>query len=324
MTFDGLSWYRLKRPVSEQERAGRLQTAQQCAEIAKDGNTVFSMNDTCLEVSDGSYWDKGRGLLAFLLPGTASFVFSVGLVWMMTHLPPIYEQRGEVGLMDGVLGFFLVLMLGLFGMGVWALTRECFGYTRRPIRFNRINRTMYVFRSNAPGGILSVPWDKAFFYIERKPRTGIPRTARRLIRCLVLDDDGQVFDTFSVGKHLVLAFDEDSAPGRLLMDELRQYFEFYRRFMEEGPSSVPPVTVFLSPDVSFRNTLKMYFGGTSDDIRSGNPLFWLLVAIMALPTFLQATLHYLTQLTCREPVWPEEVERACTPRPRQTEGLPVS
>jgi hypothetical protein len=311
MAFDGLSWYRLKRPVSEQEWAARLPIEQPCAEMAKDGNTVFSMNDTCLEISDDSFWDKGRGLLAFLLPGVTSFVFSAGLVWMMTHLPPIYAQRDQVGLMEGLLFFFLILMLCLFGVGVWALTRECFGYTRRPIRLNRVNRTMYVFRRNAPGGILSVPWDKAFFYIERKQTTGVPRTARRLIRCLVLDEDGQVIDTFSVGKHIVLAFDEDSAPGRLLMDELRQYFEYYRRFMENGPSSVPPVTAFLSTEVSFRNTLRMYFGGTSDDIRSMNPLLWLLTAITALPVFCQTILHYLTQLTCREPVWPEDIDKAC-------------
>lgn len=321
MGFDGLSWYRLNRPVSEKEQAARLSTERPCSDTAKDGNTVFSMSDSCLEISDDSYWDKGRGVLAFLLPGVGSLGATVFILWMMTHLPPIYEQRGEVGLMQGVLAFFLALMLALCGVGVWALTRDCFGYTRRPIRLNRINRTMYVFRRNGPGGVLSVPWDKTFFYIERKPRTGVPRTARRVVRSLILDDSGQVIDTFSIGKHVVLAFDEDSPAGQRVMSELYRYFEFYRRFMEEGPSSVPPVAEFLSTEVSFRNSLKTQFGDISDVIHSRHPLVWLLFAITALPTFMQSILHYVAQLTCREPAWPEDVERACTPTATPAEGL---
>ncbi|HEY3536184.1 MAG TPA: DUF6708 domain-containing protein [Trinickia sp.] len=321
MAFDGLSWYRLNRPVTQEEQAARLPTAQPCSETAKDGNTVFSMSDCCLEISDAKYWDKGRGLLAFLLPGTFSIAGTGLILWMMTHVPPVYKERGELGLVYGTLSFFLVVMLCFIGLGVWGLTRECFGYTRNPIRLNRANRTVYVFRRNGRGGVLSVPWDKALFYVERKPRAGLMKTAPRMVRCLVLDGNGKVIDTFSVGKRLVLAFDENSASGRLLMDELYQCFEFYRRFMEDGPSSVPPVTEFLSTEVSFRNTLKLYFGSVSDITHSGHPLLWLLFAITALPTFMQATVHYLTQRTCREPVWPEDVERACTPSLRRPEGV---
>jgi hypothetical protein len=320
MAFDGLSWYRLNRPVTELEEAARLPISQRCSDAAKDGGTVFSVSESCLEISDDSYWDKGRGVLAFLLPGTGSFVATGFILWMMTHLPPIYEQRGEVELMRGILTFFLIFMLALCAVGVWALSRDCFRYTHRPIRFNRANRTVYVFRHNGPGGVLSVPWDEAFFYVERKARTGIPRTARRLIRCLVLADDGRVINTFSVGKHLVLAFDEDTAPGRLLIDELHRNFEFYRRFMEEGLPSVPPVAEFLGKEVSFRNSLRTQFGDISDVAHSRHPVVWLLFAVTALPTFIQSILHYVAQLTCREPVWPEDVERACTGSLKQTEG----
>ncbi|NRO99173.1 hypothetical protein GWC77_25075 [Paraburkholderia sp. NMBU_R16] len=321
MAFDGLSWYRLKRPVTQEEQATRLLITRPCSAIAKDGNTVFSMSQCCLEISDGKYWDKGRGLLALLLPGTFSIAGAGLILWMMTHVPTVYRARGELGFVYGTLSFFLVVMLCFVGLGVWGLTRECFRYTYNPIRLNRANRTVYVFRRNGPGGVLSVPWDKAFFYVERKPRAGLMRTAPRVVRCLVLDDNGRVIDTFSVGKRLVLAFDEDSAPGRLLMDELHQYFEYYRRFMEEGPSSVPTVTEFLSRTVSFRNTLKLYFSGVADIAHSRHPLLWSLFLITAIPTFMQATMHYLTQLTCREPVWPEAVERACGPTATEAEGL---
>lgn len=321
MTFEGLSWQRLNRPVAQEELAARLPTSESCSEAPKDSNTVFSMSNACLEVSDANYREKGWGLLGFLLPGSFSLAGTVGILWMMTHIPPVYEERGQLGIIHGILGFFLVVMLCLLGVGVWALTRDCFNYTRKPIRFNRPNRTVYVFRHNGQGGVLSVPWDKAFFYVERKPRAGLARTAPRLIRCLVLDDGGQVVDTFSVGRRVVLTTDEDSPAGQQVMDLLYGNFEFYRRFMEEGPSSVPPVSDFLSTKTSFWNSLKMQFEDAPDIIHSRNPAFLLLLVVTALPSLIQATVHYLAQLTCREPVWPADVERACSTSAKRAEGV---
>lgn len=61
MAFDGLSWYRLNRPVSEEEQAARLAIGQPASDTAKDERSVFSMSDTCLEVRDGNYSEKGWG-----------------------------------------------------------------------------------------------------------------------------------------------------------------------------------------------------------------------------------------------------------------------
>ena len=321
MAFDGLSWYRMNRPVAEEEVAARLQTSESCSDAPKDGNTVFSMSNAYLEVSDANFREKGWGLLGFLLPGSFSLAGTAGILRMMTHIPPVYEERGQLGIIHGLLGFFLVVMLCLLGVGIWGLTRDCFNYTRKPIRFNRLNQTVYVFRHNGPGGVLSIPWDKAFFYVERKPRAGLARTAPRLIRCLVLDGNGQVVDTFSVGRRVVLTAEETSAAGQQVMDLLYGNFEFYRRFMKDGPSSVPPVTEFLSTKISFRNSLKMQFQDVSDIIQSRNPAFLLLLAVTALPSLIQATVHYLAQLTCREPVWPEDVERACNSSRKQATGV---
>jgi hypothetical protein len=120
------------------------------------------MSNACLEVSDANYREKGWGLLGFLLPGSFSLAGTVGISWMMTHIPPVYYERGQLGIIQGILGFFLVVMLCLLGVGIWALTRDCFSYTRKPIRFNRLNQTVYVFRHNGPGGVLSIPWTVHF------------------------------------------------------------------------------------------------------------------------------------------------------------------
>lgn len=311
MAFDGLSWYRLNRPVSEEEQAARLAIGQPASDTAKDERSVFSMSDTCLEVRDGNYSEKGWGVFAFMLPGLGSLAFTAALLWMMTHVPPIYEQRGQLGLIYGVLSFFLFVALGFSGIGIWALTRDCFNYTCKPVRFNRRDRMIYAFKHNGPGEVVSVPWDSAFLYVERKPRSGPTRTAPRVVRCLVLDDKGMVKDTFSMGTRVVLSSDEGSVGGQEVMKVLYQDFEFYRRFMEEGPASLPPVTEFLPKGASLRNSLRLNFDGTSGLLKSGNPIVWLVVAVGALPAFSQSLLHWLAQLTCREPVWPDDIERAC-------------
>nr|WP_254367223.1 DUF6708 domain-containing protein [Paraburkholderia sp. NMBU_R16] len=321
MAFDGLSWYRLNRPVTSQEDAARLQIDQSCSKTATDGNTVFSISESCLEISDDNYREKGWGLLAFLIPGMGAFAATAFVLWVIVSPPLAVKDRGQEALILPLFAPLLLFMLCLCALAIWALTRDCFGYTRNPIRLNRINRTIYVFRRNGPGGVLAVPWDRAFFYVERRQRAALSRTATRLIRCFVLNDRGHVVDTFSMGRRIELAFDEDTAAGQQAMDVLYQNFEYYRRFMDEGPSSVPPVAELLSTEVSFRNSLKMQFQDVPDIVNSGHPLLWLLLAMTALPSLIQATMHYLAQLTCRDSVWPEAVERACTPTATEPEGL---
>ncbi|PRE59401.1 DUF6708 domain-containing protein [Burkholderia multivorans] len=311
MAFDGLSWYRLNRPVSEEEQAARLPIGQPASDTPKDDRSVFSMSDTCLEVRDGTYSEKGWGVFAFMLPGVGSLAFTATILWMLTHVPPIYEQRGQLGLVYGALSFFLFIGLCLSALGVWALTRDCFNYTSKPIRFDRRNRMIHAFKHNGLGGVVSVPWDNAFLYVERKPRRGLTRTAPRMIRCLVLDDKGLVKDTFSVGTRVVLAFEESSVAGQEVMKILYQDFEYYRRFMEEGPASVPPVTEFLPKGASLQNSLRLNFAGWSDLTKSRNPMVWLIMGIGALPAFIFFLMQWFAQLTCREPVWPQDIERTC-------------
>ena len=321
MALDGLSWYRLNRSVTEIETSSRLDVSKPLADEPKSSGTVFKVTDSFLEVCDGLYSEKGWGFLAFSTGGIAALCMSAVLVWLLVDVPPAIREKGQEQIFLWGLGLFIVFFLCLFALTVRLLLVDCFNYTRKPIRFNRLNRTIYAFRHNGPGGVLSVPWDSAFLYIERKPKAGLGGTAPRVVRCLVLNDKGLVVNTFSIGKYMDLAFDENSPAGQKVMGELYKDFEYYRRFMEEGPSSVPPVAEFLSTEVSFRNALKLQFDGASDLMNSGNPVMWLLMVAAAIPTFILAVAYHLAQLTCREPVWPEEIERACTPATTQTEGV---
>ena len=321
MAFDGLSWYKLNRPVTDAEAASRLLVDEPCVDAGKSSGTVFNATDTCLEVCDGLYREKGWGLLVFSTAGLMALAATVMSLWMAIEIPPAIREKGQTEFAFWSFGSLAIVALCLFALTVRLLLVDCFNYTRKPIRFNRTDRRIYAFRHNGPGGVISVPWDSAFFYVERKPKAGLGGTAPRVVRCLVLNDKGLVVGTFSIGKRVVLAFDENSPAGQQVMEELYQDFEYIRRFMEEGPSSVPPVTELLTTEVSFRNSLRMQFEDVPDILNSGHPLLWLLLAITALPSLIQATVYYVAQLTCREPVWPEDVERACNPPLTQTVGV---
>jgi hypothetical protein len=307
--------------VTDAELSARLQQKEPCAEKATSSGTVFKATDSYLEVCDGLYREKGWGVLAFATAGIAALCLTAMTAWMATHVPDAIRQKGQTGLVHWTFGLFTLVGIGVFILPLRSLLQDCFNYTRKPIRFNRVDRKIYAFRHNGPGGVVSVPWDDAFLYVERQPKAGLTSTAPRMIRCLVLDDQGQVSDSFRIGKRVVLASSEEGELGKRVMTELYEDFEYYHRFMEDGPASLPPVAEFLSTKVSFGNSLKLQFDAMSDMFRSGN-LFLLLVGLIgAIPTFLLAVAYHLAQLTCREPVWPDDVERACVSSPRQAEEI---
>jgi hypothetical protein len=312
---------RTKRPVSDTEMSARLDQKKQCAANARSSGTAFKATDNYLEVCDGLYREKGWGLLAFFTAGIGALCLTAMTAWMATHVPSAIQQKGQTGLVHWTFGFFTLVGIGIFMLPLRSLMRDCFNYTRRPIRFNRSDGNIYAFRHNGPGGVVSVRWDDAFLYVDRQPKGGITSTAPRVVRCLVLDEHGQVSDSFPIGKRVVLASSEEGELGRQTMNELYEDFEYYRRFMESGPASLPPVEEFLSTEISFRNSLKLQFDGMSDMLRSGNVFLQLVGIVAAIPTFILAVAYHLAQLTCREPVWPDNVERACTPAQGQAEGV---
>ena len=319
MTSNG-SWRRTKRSPTDAEVSARLRQKEPCAESARSTGTVFKATDTYLEVCDGLYREKGWGVLAFSTAGTAALCLMAMTAWMVTHVPAAIQQKGQASLAHWVLGVFLLVEAGVFILPLRSLLKDCFNYTRKPIRFNRVDRKIYAFRRNGPGGVISVPWDDAFLYVERQPKAGLTSTAPRMVRCLVLDEQGQVSDSFRIGKRVVLASSEEGEVGKRVMAELYEDFEYYRRFMEDGPDSLPPVVEFLSTEISFRNSLKLQFEGMSAMFRSGNLFLQFMGFVGAIPTFLLAVAYHLAQLTCREPVWPDEVGSACSPAAKQAEG----
>src|SRR5699024_5438726 len=112
---------------------------------------------------------------------------------------------------------------------------EFFTYTHWPVRFNRKNRMVYVFKHNGPGGVLRVPFDEVYFHLGKSPGT-----SNNDLRGEVLDGD-IVVDTFAAG----------TAVGDKWM--MANIWEFVLRYMEWGPESLDFKHISLSTKRSWYN-----------------------------------------------------------------------
>lgn len=192
--------------------------------------------------------------------------------------------------------FFSVLLGIISGLFFWGLSKEMFRYTHYPIRINRKNRMVYVFRLN--GTVLAARWDELFFTM------GSATVGRTFgtdwdLRAHVLEEDGKTIrETFAF-----------SPVGDAVT--VKCFYEYLRRYMDEGPQAVQPYTNFCLQ--------------ISD--RKEHPLFgfrklwlslngWLTFQILLLPLFVVAAIgRYLVMTINTMPRWPAEVEAECRIEP---------
>lgn len=251
--------------------------------------SVIRSNSTYLELVDKFYPWKGIGT-TFICMILAACLWVIGFVVLdaiQTHGQP-----------DGQPLWFFLFTTGLFGTliaaGIWLLRKESFAYTHYPIRLNRSTRTIHVFRVD--GTVLSVKWNDVFFCLTHAGQ-GFWNIVGH-----VLDKDGKtVKETFPLPVF--------NGGSQVAKDQLRQYWEFIRRYMEEGPKDAAQRVEFLIPIANRRETLaegfhRMHAEGGSNVIMS--------VIFAALAT-VSAPGRWFAMRTSKIPKWPEEIEASCQP-----------
>ncbi|MEM5325042.1 DUF6708 domain-containing protein [Paraburkholderia sp. JHI2823] len=215
---------RKERPLTEQDRAWHLPVNQPAGQPHASALAI-RMNSTYLEVVDGYY--SNRGVMSVV----GAFAAGVGAVSIIVFLyqtarayfAPAWDHNQDVPMFASLA--YAILICSLLVWGMVALNRwigEWFGYTHYPIRLNRRNRMVYVFRGD--GTVLETPWDSTYFTLYVVKNVAGMRTLG--ICGLVMKDEKTVQEQFFFGY---------SSPKK---GDCLRHWEFMRRYMEDDPQAV--------------------------------------------------------------------------------------
>ena len=202
--------------------------------------------------------------------------------------------------------YFAVFICSSFGFGFAYIAvkygrDEMFALTRRPVRFNRIEKKIYAIRrrrffSSAELGDLAweIPWsDEVLFCIHRGPKNSEHEDSYH-IRCYQVDDNGNVIRGFGIGREW------QEIDG---LNDLLCQWNYWCEYMNDGPAELPKPLLFLAEKEDLLESFLycMYEVGLGWSAK---------LRIVLLPLFCWMTIHrVLAMCSCRLPRWPAEIEK---------------
>lgn len=276
-------------PLTAQDRKYQLKQGEQLELKPYADLVTIKLNSTYLEVVGKFYAVKGQ------ITGFVGLMFLCALmipIWFWFKVvagseTDTFYAWTATAVCTPALAFFL-----------FAASKEAFAYTHYPIRLSRKTRTVHVFRLD--GSVLTVPWDEVFFTLDFDQMVSGRGWE---IRGHVLDADREtVRETFAFG-----VWSTGDAEG---FKKLRSHWEFYRRYMEEGPQAVEEFVKICMPidgkRESFRFGCERIF--VEDAAAFMHPL-GVLMWITMLPMNLLSVLgRWVAMHTSKIPHWPAGIE----------------
>lgn len=287
MEFTGLvQKFKVNRPLNHEERALQLRQSERIDRTPADQISCIRMNSTYLEMVDVYYAHKGWATF-----GVVAGWFVTGGLWLYSAVRDLLHPGPYFAWWDIALSLLAATVLGM--VAAWLLRFECFRLTHYPIRFNRKTRKVHVFRVD--GTVLTADWDDLFFCLGRNYQR-----SNWTVQGHVLDKDrATVLETFSLAA--VAGSDGEK-------DLLRNFWEFPRRYMAEGPQAVVEHAMAMVPIAEHRESFR--FGLHRTLVQFG-PIGWLLTPFYIL--FYPG--RWFALHTCRIPRWPDDIEATCRIEP---------
>jgi len=294
MEYAGLlQKYKLNRPPTDEEWALRLDQKKRLEVAPHYDLSVIKINSTYMEIVDKYYGSKGE--LTFALLSFMLLAMLFGIQSITFNLDHYFNGGGPLTDREHGLQLFFDLLYfgGIVAALTWLLRKESFRYTHYPIRFNRKDRMVYVFRLD--GTVLSVPWDNVFFTIGRGNRGIYQHWDVRGHILAQGEDKALIMETFSLSY------------WEVAHEPVRAFWEFIRRYMEEGPQEAYKQ---LEMCVPVDNRYEPFRFGFEKLV--GNAHGFPLGQLFLLPYFFLTSLaRYFAMQTSDIPVWPKSVEEAC-------------
>ncbi|MDR2324181.1 MAG: hypothetical protein LBE51_02075 [Acidovorax sp.] len=288
MEFSGFfKPYEKNRPLKEEERQRQLHQKQRLDVDPVYQLSVIDFNSNYMELVDK--WFVSRGA-----PTSGALILGFFVLFVVGAWPYYYFTEESVG--DGfglaALSITLISLLPM-ALSIWLFKKDAFRFTYFPIRINRKTRMVHVFRTD--GTVLSSSWDDVFFCISELPRNNFE------IHGNILNDDGDtVKETFAFMLWGVGVRD---------LGELLRYWEFVRRYMEEGPESVLNIVEYCLPIKNQRESFAFGFHRMHGESAHVNFIFQIVFLLMY---FIFYPGRWIAMHTSKLPIWPQETEEACT------------
>lgn len=263
-----------------------------------DGDSVFLLSEQHLDLMSPSHLQRGM----LCVPG-AAFLWlcaKFGIDFTLLTLEKITAGRASTGMWlvgvpaTAVFFFFTWLFWHAFVSFDW------FHYRANPIRFDRERRMVHVWRSRRAGGCYSVPWDDNLVLVRGgKDSEGFPRA---------------LSTTFFSIDPVTRRIKRRIAVGKLHHDSVKAdaFYEYIRRFMEQGPSAVPAPRrpARMTPSLAYSFNAWFKFTDIAEQRRKGEWTIvdWGITLLLSPLHLLLALSHFIAMLTSRTPKWPAHMD----------------
>ncbi|MFK5736877.1 hypothetical protein KW869_25380 [Pseudomonas urmiensis] len=289
------------------EEEGMAAAKLRASETPKSRGPVYVFNNRILEIRSGMFEEK-RGLISIV---SATIIFLIingfigitaGTIWTTDY----YYSEGAIA--TGYLWMAIGLTI-LTLPTTWFYLKYCLRFTRLEmftsrhllIRFNRITQQVYLHRPSYCGGIVTLPWEGVTSSGSADKYAVAGGIGVPLALCWSPPFTGTLRTEVAwVGK---------SANHQ---GEIRDEWEFIRRFMDEGPEGLPRPRItshFPWPWQAFTPQ----FEGVTHYFRNASKLIKVGLVLISPAFLIIGTGHWLSLLLCWKPRWPKIIRQAGMP-----------
>lgn len=283
--------YKVNRPLNEHEKKHRFNIKKSASQNPHYELSLIRYNSTFVECVDR--WYGMRGWVAMGGAATGA-ILALGTAFC------IYAAFNG----DPSFAFLAALGAAILSVSIYLLTRDAFTYTHYPIRFNRENRQVYVFRRN--GTVLKAGWDDICWTIYGHH---IGMNDGTVMGHIMADDKKTIKESFA----LSVVTTTDAGGER----KLASHFEFFRRYMEDGPGqvldSLRPVPLIMLPALDKERETWIFGWERLTLTGNGSPIFQSLMQVFFFP---ESFFRWFAMRTSRIPQWPQWVHDECAVAPQ--------
>ncbi|MDH2291437.1 hypothetical protein QD172_09250 [Cobetia sp. 10Alg 146] len=274
------------------------------AEEIKSPEFVCAINCHSLVLSES--WFRERGL--YVSWGTLGGGVILGFfLFFPLVMPWVYKIQVDVG---GIIALSFMASLGfLFSYPLLfsaksELKTQGFQYTI----FNHDSKNIH-FVSDVDFQPKTCSWDECTFCLAYS--AGSIEGYYYELKGYLFNEDDSVRDSFSFDDYHYMITDSDNT-RQMMIKDLSARFEYVRRYMQEGPDSVEPVTGSLDLKPSLSEAAHRFQPRSkASEGKKFHIIYSIVRAVFLIPFSVQVVGHYFFCRYCRLPQRPQSVIDEC-------------